>query len=120
MRGVDAFYAARQAQLDRTTSTLKQGKMRGFDQLTNIILSDCVERVFGCEPEEDDDGGAAGASEQQSRRTRPTYAGVEERPCGLYLIRGDDIVLVGAVDEELDGSIEWSEVRVAALPPARN
>ena len=30
---------------------------------------------------------------------------------GLYLIRGDNVALVGLVDEELDHSINWDEVR---------
>ncbi len=30
-----------------------------------------------------------------------------EIPHGLYLIRGDNVVVVGLVDEELDESINW-------------
>jgi U6 snRNA-associated Sm-like protein LSm8 len=29
---------------------------------------------------------------------------------GLYLVRGDNVVVCGLVDEELDGSIDWSKV----------
>lgn len=38
-----------------------------------------------------------------------------EVPHGLYLIRGDNVVVVGLVDEELDDSINWVEVRGAVI-----
>jgi len=34
-----------------------------------------------------------------------------EQPHGLYMIRGDNVVLAGLVDEDLDTSINWLEVR---------
>jgi U6 snRNA-associated Sm-like protein LSm8 len=34
---------------------------------------------------------------------------------GLYLIRGDNVVVVGLVDEELDDSIDWQQVRGAVI-----
>lgn len=34
---------------------------------------------------------------------------------GLYLIRGDNVAVVGLVDDELDDSIDWSEVRGAVV-----
>ena len=44
-----------------------QGQLKGFDQTTNIILSDSTERVFSADEP------------------------VEEVPLGLYLIRGDNM-----------------------------
>lgn len=35
----------------------------------------------------------------------------QEVPLGLYIIRGDNVVVVGLVDEPLDESINWAEVR---------
>jgi U6 snRNA-associated Sm-like protein LSm8 len=35
----------------------------------------------------------------------------EEEPRGLFMVRGDNVVLCGLVDEELDGSIDWGKVR---------
>jgi len=32
-------------------------------------------------------------------------------PHGLYLIRGDNVAVVGLVDEELDEQIDWLKVR---------
>lgn len=34
---------------------------------------------------------------------------------GLYLIRGDNVAVVGMVDEPLDDSISWTEVRGAVI-----
>lgn len=30
---------------------------------------------------------------------------------GLYLLRGDNVVVIGPVDEELDKSIDWNKVK---------
>lgn len=38
-----------------------------------------------------------------------------EVPLGLYLVRGDNVCTVGLVDEKLDGEINWSEVKGAAI-----
>lgn len=35
----------------------------------------------------------------------------QEVPLGLYIIRGDNVCVVGLVDEALDDSINWAEVR---------
>lgn len=35
----------------------------------------------------------------------------QEVPLGLYIIRGDNVCVVGLVDEALDESINWAEVR---------
>ena len=34
---------------------------------------------------------------------------------GLYLIRGENVVVCGLVDEDLDASIDWVKVRGEAL-----
>ncbi|RIB04679.1 U6 snRNA-associated Sm-like protein LSm8 [Gigaspora rosea] len=67
------------------------GTFKGFDQTTNVILSSCHERVF---------------SETE---------GVETLPLGLYIIRGDNIVLIGEIDLERDASVDLSEIRAAPI-----
>jgi len=62
--------------------------------MTNLVLSETVERII--RPPEDDE---------------PSMT----VPHGLYLIRGDNVSVVGLVDEELDESINWNEVRGAAI-----
>lgn len=69
------------------------GRLRGFDQTTNIVLDRCVERVFS----ED--------------------AAVEEVPLGLYVVRGDNVAMVGLVDAELDEQGDLGALRGKALKP---
>ncbi|KAJ9669439.1 hypothetical protein H2201_000306 [Coniosporium apollinis] len=66
------------------------GNLLSCDQLTNIVLSDTIERVI--RPADDPEPSS-------------------EASHGLYLIRGDNVVCCGLVDEELDASINWREVR---------
>ncbi|BGP55454.1 U4/U6-U5 snRNP complex subunit LSM8 [Rhodotorula sphaerocarpa] len=75
-----------------------QGKLIGFDQTTNVILSDSVERIFS--PDEP----------------------VIEEPLGVEIVRGDNIVsllvyptLIGSVDEEADKEIDLSTIRAHPL-----
>jgi U6 snRNA-associated Sm-like protein LSm8 len=43
------------------------GRLRGFDQVCNVVLDGCVERVFA------------------------VHAGVEYVPHGVYILRGDNM-----------------------------
>mmetsp|Transcript_8986 Transcript_8986/g.19272 ORF Transcript_8986/g.19272 Transcript_8986/m.19272 type:complete len:102 (-) Transcript_8986:951-1256(-) len=67
------------------------GTLRGYDQTNNLILEDCTERVYS------------------------TKSGVEVLPLGLYMIRGDNVAVVGEVDDDLDSKIDLSLVRAAPL-----
>ena len=66
----------------------------GHDQTTNVILSSTIERIFS--PPE---------SEEPS----------QEVEHGLYLIRGDNVAVLGLVDEEAEEEIDWTSVRAPAL-----
>jgi small nuclear ribonucleoprotein (snRNP)-like protein len=46
------------------------GRLRGFDQVCNVVLDGCVERVFAA------------------------HAGVETVPHGVYVLRGDNMCVV--------------------------
>lgn len=69
------------------------GVLKGFDQTTNIILQECHERVFS------------------------TTAGVEQVPLGLYIVRGDNIAVIGEMDEEADAALDLSTLKGEPLKP---
>jgi U6 snRNA-associated Sm-like protein LSm8 len=87
--------------------------LAGFDQKSNVVLSDCKERVYS------------------------TEEGVEEIPLGLYLVKGETMCalppplivisfislnhscLVGEIDEETDKSVDLSAIRAEPIPPIR-
>jgi U6 snRNA-associated Sm-like protein LSm8 len=71
------------------------GTLAGYDQKSNLVLSDSKERVYSI-----DDG-------------------VEEIPLGLYLVKGDMIVLIGEMDEAIDQSVDLSTIRAEPIPPLR-
>ena len=66
------------------------GTLVSCDQVTNMVLQGTVERII--RPAEDDEPST-------------------EQPHGLYMIRGDNVVVAGLVDEEMDASIDWNKVR---------
>lgn len=66
------------------------GTLLSCDQLTNLVLNQTIERVI--RPPDDPEPSA-------------------EVSHGLYLIRGENVTLCGLVDEELDASINWEQVR---------
>ncbi|KAK5016990.1 hypothetical protein BJ546DRAFT_77946 [Cryomyces antarcticus] len=66
------------------------GTLLSCDQLTNLVLQDTIERVI-----------------RSADDPKPSI----ETEHGVYLIRGDNVLLIGLVDEELDDSIDWSKVK---------
>mmetsp|Transcript_17312 Transcript_17312/g.20379 ORF Transcript_17312/g.20379 Transcript_17312/m.20379 type:complete len:99 (-) Transcript_17312:96-392(-) len=69
------------------------GNLRGFDQTTNVILDECHERVFS------------------------PVSGVDQVVLGLYIIRGDNIAVIGELDQDIDSKIDLSSVRAQPLKP---
>ena len=70
-----------------------QGTLRGFDQNVNCILEDSRERMFA------------------------TDAAMVEVVLGLYIIRGDNIAVVGELDEAVDAQTDWDVIRADPLKP---
>ncbi|KAF2862722.1 Sm-like ribonucleoprotein [Piedraia hortae CBS 480.64] len=70
------------------------GTLVACDQVTNVVLNDTVERIV--RPADD---------EEES----------SEQPHGLYLVRGDNVVVCGLVDEDIDTKIDWTKVRGEAI-----
>jgi len=69
------------------------GVLKGFDQTTNVILDECHERVYS------------------------STAGVEQVVLGLYIVRGDNIAVVGEVDEEVDAELVLDDITAEPLKP---
>jgi U6 snRNA-associated Sm-like protein LSm8 len=67
--------------------------------MTNLVLTETVERIIRTS---DDD-------EPSSQ--------VEH---GLYLIRGDNVVVCGEVDEKIDGEIDWTKVKGEVIRDTKN
>ena len=67
--------------------------LRGYDQTNNLVLEDCHERVYS------------------------TKSGVELEPLGLYMIRGDNVAVIGEVDEDLDAALDFSKLLATPLKP---
>ncbi|XP_025421663.1 U6 snRNA-associated Sm-like protein LSm8 [Sipha flava] len=67
------------------------GTLKGFDQTINIILDDSHERVYS------------------------PNQGVEQIVLGLHLIRGDNVAIIGEVDETMDSSIDLSAIRAEPI-----
>ncbi|KAK9416819.1 hypothetical protein SUNI508_09291 [Seiridium unicorne] len=75
-------------------SRMLVGKLESFDQLTNLVLSSALERVIRSTDDAEDS---------------------EEVPLGLYIVRGDNVCVVGLVDEKIENEINWSQGLGSAL-----
>lgn len=75
------------------------GTLLSTDQLTNLVLSQTVERII---------------------RTPDDPEPSSEIEHGLYLIRGDNVVICGEVDEAIDGDIDWGKVKGEVIRGTKN
>ncbi|WMV35668.1 hypothetical protein MTR67_029053 [Solanum verrucosum] len=82
---------------------LFQGVLRGFDQATNLILDESHERVYSTKFAVD--------------VKQDALEGVQQLVLGLYIIRGDNISVVGELDEDLDSNLDMSKLRAHPLKP---
>ncbi|KAF7360320.1 U6 snRNA-associated Sm-like protein LSm8 [Mycena venus] len=71
------------------------GVMAGFDQKSNVVLSDSKERIYSMD------------------------VGVEEVPLGLYLVKGDMIVLIGELDDAVDQAVDLETIHAEPIPAIR-
>ncbi|XP_077286109.1 U6 snRNA-associated Sm-like protein LSm8 [Arctopsyche grandis] len=69
------------------------GTLKGFDQSVNLVVEESHERVF-----------SAGAPAAQV-------------VLGLHLIRGDNVAVVGQLDEAQDARVDLNTLRADPLPP---
>ncbi|EGR27754.1 U6 snRNA-associated SM protein LSM8, putative [Ichthyophthirius multifiliis] len=72
------------------------GILKGLDQALNSVLSECTERVYSLEQ------------------------GVQFNKIGLYVLRGDNVCLIGELDEDIEQNIAYENVKCAPLRPITN
>ncbi|KYO00878.1 putative U6 snRNA-associated Sm-like protein LSm8 [Plasmodium gaboni] len=72
-------------------SRIFTGKLKGFDQTTNIILGNCHERIY--------------------------KESLEKISLGVYIIRGDTVTLIGEIDEDVDKNILHQNIKPQMLKP---
>lgn len=69
------------------------GTLKGFDQTINVILDDTHERVFSASN------------------------GIEQVVLGLHIIRGDNIAIIGQIDESIDAQLDFATIHSEPLMP---
>ncbi|KAI6175514.1 U6 snRNA-associated Sm-like protein LSm8 [Aphelenchoides bicaudatus] len=69
------------------------GVLKGFDQTINLVLEGSHERVYRAN------------------------TGVSQIPLGLYVVRGDNVAVIGELDEDLDRRLDLSKIQAAPLEP---
>ena len=75
------------------------GTLLSTDQLTNLVLLDTIERII---------------------RTPDDPDPSSQIEHGLYLIRGDNVVVCGEVDEKIDEDIDWTKVKGEVVRGTKN
>lgn len=63
------------------------GDLISFDQSMNIILKDCIEKIYSPD------------------------SGVKFEKMGLYMLRGDNIAIVSEINEEIEKSIVYEKIK---------
>lgn len=69
------------------------GTLKGFDQTVNLILDESHERVYS------------------------SSMGVEQIVLGLYIIRGDNVAVIGEIDEDVDKNLDLANIKAEPLAP---
>ena len=78
------------------------GTLTACDVQTNLVLTSTIERVIRPPPP------PTSSPSSDSPEPEEENAIIEY---GLYVVRGDHVVVCGLVDEALDASIDWMKVR---------
>uniref|UniRef100_A0A8B9U731 U6 snRNA-associated Sm-like protein LSm8 n=4 Tax=Anatidae TaxID=8830 RepID=A0A8B9U731_9AVES len=95
--GAAAMTSALEGYINRTVAVITSdgrmivGTLKGFDQTINLILDESHERVFS------------------------SSQGVEQVVLGLYIVRGDNVAVIGEIDEETDSALDLGNIRAEPL-----
>jgi len=69
------------------------GTLKGFDQTINLILDETHERVYSAS------------------------SGVEQVMLGLHIVRGDNICVIGEIDEDIDQRLDLTNIKADPINP---
>jgi len=75
------------------------GTVDGWDHNTNIVLANAEQRII---------------------RSRDDSAASSSVKLGAYIVRGDTLVLMGLIDEEVDSQIDWTKVHGEKIGTTKN
>ncbi|XP_011943226.1 PREDICTED: LSM8 homolog, U6 small nuclear RNA associated [Cercocebus atys] len=95
--GLSSMTSALENYINRTVAVITSdgrmivGTLKGFDQTINLILDESHERVFS------------------------SSQGVEQVVLGLYIVRGDNVAVIGEIDEETDSALDLGNIRAEPL-----
>lgn len=87
-------YLNKTVRIITTDSRTIQGELVSIDNMTNVVLKGAIERIIRG-PDDDEPS--------------------SENPLGLYVIRGENVCVIGLVDKEVDDSIDWTSVTGAPI-----
>ena len=85
-----------------TDARFFEGILEGYDKSTNIILSNCIERIINS-PEDEE--------EEEDN---------QEIPLGVYIMRGNEVVCIGEISDELYKTINWMTLNGQPLKTTKN
>ncbi|EGV61519.1 snRNP Sm protein [Yamadazyma tenuis] len=80
-----------------TDARLFEGKLEGIDNATNIVISNCIERIA---------------------RVKGTDDKYQQLDMGLYMLRGGTVVCIGEVDESIP--VDWENLTGDKLKDTKN
>lgn len=92
------------------------GVLHAADQLMNVVLSSCVERI-GAPYDDVDVAGNDDDEEDGNAAPSPAFSPIEEAVLGVIMLRGADIVSIAVIDVYEEAGTNVKEWRGRDMPP---
>lgn len=91
------------------------GNLRTFDQYSNMVLDNASERRFHSNDNNNSEDDDANANENEKKITYYT-----DVPLGMYIVRGDSIVLLGQVGSEEEEALDYAAHPIVSMKRLEN
>lgn len=85
------------------------GNLKTFDQYSNMVLANASERRF----HSNDDNNSEGDENKNENEKKITY--YTDVPLGMYIVRGDSIVLLGQVGSEEEEVLDYAANSIVTM-----